>query len=143
LNRLDGHTIDAVFEVKKEIPAMHAMQDRVFVIEDVPGPPDGPHVLRLSGPLVLTTLSDFQTKVRADRSHNLILDFTSVPYVDSSGIGALVGVYVRHHRDGSGVSLVGVGERVHAALKLAHVDQFFRFFDSLSDAQAKTPSESG
>jgi hypothetical protein len=34
---------------------------------------------------------------------------------------------------------VGVGERVHAALKLAHVDQFFRFFDSLSDAQAKTP----
>jgi anti-anti-sigma factor len=124
--------------VQKEIPAnMNPMQERSLKIEDVPGSPDGPHILRLSGPLILTTLSDFQSKVRADWSHNLILDFTNVPYLDSAGIGALAWVHVRHHKDSNGVSLVGVGERVHEALKIAHLDQFFRFFDSLSDAQAK------
>jgi len=113
------------------------MQTRSLVIEEVPGPQDGPHILRLSGPLVLTTLAEFQSKVRADRSHNLILDLTDVPYVDSAGIGALVGTYVRHQRDENGISLVAVSERVRAALKVAHVEQFFRFFDSLSEAQAK------
>ena len=116
---------------------MNPMQERSLTIEDVPGPPEGPHILRLNGPLVLTTLSDFQSKVRADRSNNLILDLTGVPYVDSAGIGALVGTYVRHQRDENGVSLVGVCDRVHEALKIAHIEQFFRFFDSLGEAQAK------
>jgi anti-sigma B factor antagonist len=118
-----------------------AVQNRSLTIEDLPGPQNGPHVLRLSGPLILSTLVDFQSKVRADRSHNLILDFTDVSYVDSAGIGALVGAYVRHHRDGNGLSLVGVSDRVQAALKLAHIEQFFHFFNTLSEAQAASASD--
>ena len=113
------------------------MQTRSLVIEEVSEVQKGPHVLRLSGPLILTTLPEFQSKVRADRSNNLILDLTGVPYVDSAGIGALVGTYVRHQRDENGVCLVGVNDRVHEALKIAHIEQFFRFFDSLGEAQAK------
>jgi anti-sigma B factor antagonist len=113
------------------------MQPRSLVIEEVPGLQAGPHILRLSGPLILTTLTEFQTKVRADRSHNLILDFTDVPYIDSAGIGALVGIYVRHQRDENGLSLVGVNDRVRAALEVSHIKQFFRLFDTLEVAQAK------
>jgi anti-sigma B factor antagonist len=113
------------------------VQPRSLVIEEVPGPPAGPHILRLSGPLILTTLTEFQTKVREDRSHDLILDFTDVPYIDSAGIGALVAVYVRHQRDANGLSLVGVNDRVRTALEIARIKQFFRFFDSLEVAQAK------
>jgi anti-sigma B factor antagonist len=113
------------------------MQPRSLVIEEVPGPQAGPHILRLSGPLILTTLTEFQTKVREDRSHNLIFDFTNVPYIDSAGIGALVGIYIRHQRDENGLSLVGVNDRVRTALEIAHIKQFFRFFDSLEVAQAK------
>ena len=116
---------------------MPPMQTRSLVIEEVSEVQKGPHVLRLSGPLILTTLPEFQSKVRADRSNNLILDLTGVPYVDSAGIGALVGTYVRHQRDENGVSLVGICDRVHEALKIAHIEQFFRFFDSLDEAQAK------
>jgi anti-sigma B factor antagonist len=116
---------------------MHPMQPRTLVIEEVSDPQNGPHILRLSGPLILTTLPEFQSRVRVDRSYNLILDLTDVPYVDSAGIGALVGTYVRHQRDENGVSLVGVNDRVHEALKIAHIEQFFRFFDSLGEAQAK------
>ena len=114
------------------------MQPRSLEIEDLAGGENEPHILRLHGPLILSTLFDFQSKVRAGRSHHLILDFTDVPYVDSAGIGALVAAYVRHHRDDHGLSLVGVSERVQAALKLAHIEQFFRFFDSVSQAQASS-----
>lgn len=113
------------------------MEPRSLVIEEVPAPENGPHIFRLNGPLLLTTLTEFQTRVRADRSHNLILDFTDVPYIDSAGIGTLVGIYIRHQRDENGLSLVGVNDRVRTALKISHVDQFFRFFDSLGEAQAK------
>ncbi len=115
---------------------MPAVENRSLVVEDLFNPPEGPHVLRLTGPLVLTTLSEFQARVRTDRSHNLILDFSGVPYMDSTGIGGLVSVYVHHYRDGNGVSLVGVNERVRHVLRLAHVEQFFHFFDNLAQAQA-------
>jgi anti-sigma B factor antagonist len=113
------------------------MQSRSFTISEVPGPQNGPHIFRLSGPLILTTLAEFQPKVMADQSHNLILDFTDVPYVDSAGIGALVRLYVRHQRDENGLSLVGVNDRVRTVLEIAHIEQFFRFFDTLEVAQAK------
>jgi anti-sigma B factor antagonist len=115
---------------------MLRVENRSLLIEDLPGSPDGPHVLRLTGPIVLNTLSEFQDKVRRDRSHHLILDFTNVSYVDSTGIGALVSLYVRHHRDGWGVSLVGASDRVLTVLRLARVEPFFRFFNSLAEAQA-------
>jgi len=81
---------------------------------------------------------EFQAMVRADTSRSLIIDFTKVPYVDSAGIGALVGAYVTRQHGGRGLGLVGVGERVHNALKVTRVEQFFRFFDSIGAAEEAT-----
>lgn len=81
----------------------------------------------------MTTLFEFQSKVRTDKSRNLILDLT-VPYVDSAGIGAVVGAYVTHHK--KGLFLVGVSDRLRAAFETPHVDQFFRFFNSLDEIQS-------
>jgi hypothetical protein len=39
--------------------------------------PGLPPVMRLSGPVVLSTLSEFQSKVFSDHSHNLILDISN------------------------------------------------------------------
>ena len=83
----------------------------------------------------MRTMFDFQATVRADTSHSLIIDFTNVPYVDSAGIGALVGAYVTRQHDGRNLALVGVSERIHNALKVTRVEQFFRFFDSISAAE--------
>jgi anti-sigma B factor antagonist len=108
-----------------------------LLIEDLVNLPDGPRILRLTGPLTLTTVPEFQSRVHSDRPHNLILDFTHVPYVDSIGMGTLVDVNVRHRRDGNSVALVGASDRVRSVLKLARVDRFFQFFNSLAEAQAK------
>jgi anti-sigma B factor antagonist len=116
------------------------MPQEPLVIEDIVGPKDGQRILRLTGPLVLTTLFDFQSKVRSDTSKTLIIDFTKVPYVDSAGIGALVGAYVTHQKDGRRLLLVGVSERIHNTLNITHVEQFFRFFDSLPAAEQAAAS---
>jgi len=55
--------------------------------------------------------------------------------VDSAGIGALVGAYVNHNKDGRSLALVAVNERVRNALGVTRVEQFFRFFNSIPDAQ--------
>jgi len=107
-------------------------------IEDRPGAQPGQRVLRLDGPLVMTTMFQFQSTVRADTSRTLIIDFTNVPYVDSAGIGALVGAYVTRQNGGRTLALVGVSERIHNALKVTRVEQFFRFFDSVSAAEDAT-----
>jgi len=104
-------------------------------IEDQPGTQTGRRILRLHGALVLTTMFEFQATVRADQSRSLIIDFTNVPYVDSAGIGALVGAHVTRQHAGRSLALVGVSERIHNALNVTRVEQFFRFFDSVDAAE--------
>ncbi|MGD0271893.1 MAG: STAS domain-containing protein [Candidatus Sulfotelmatobacter sp.] len=111
------------------------MPQETLRIDDQPGSQPGQRVLRLNGTLVMPTVFGFQSMVRADTSRSLIIDFTNVPYVDSAGIGALVGAYVTRQNSGRSLALVGVSERIHSALKVTHVEQFFRFFDSVSAAE--------
>src|SRR5260370_40142659 len=94
------------------------MPEQPLHIEDLPGSRDGIRVLRLSGPLTLANLFGFQSKVRADNSRALILDFTDVPLADSAGIGALVGAYVTRQKDGRSLGLVGVKQRIQPCLVL-------------------------
>jgi len=114
------------------------MAQEALRIEDQPGTQAEQRIVRLHGTLVMTTMFEFQAMVRADKSRSLIIDFTNVPYVDSAGIGALVGAYVTRQHGGRSLALVGVSERVHNALQVTRVEQFFRFFDSVSAAEAAT-----
>jgi anti-sigma B factor antagonist len=111
------------------------MPQESLQIDDQPGTQPGQRVLRLEGALVMTTIFGFQAIVRADSSRVLIIDFAKVPYVDSAGIGALVGAYVTRQKGGRTLALVSVSDRIHNALKVTRVDQFFRFFDSVSAAE--------
>jgi anti-sigma B factor antagonist len=114
------------------------MPHESLTIQDRPGSRAGQRILVLHGTLVLTTMFEFQALVRADDSRSLIIDFTDVPYVDSAGIGALVGAYVTRQHSGRALALVGVSKRVHDALMVTHVEQFFRFFDSVSAAEQES-----
>ena len=109
-------------------------------IEDLGESPVGQRVLRLNGPILITNFFEFQALVRADKSRTLILDLTGVPYIDSAGIGALVGTYVNHQKDGRGLALAGVTQRVHDAMKVTRVEQFFQFCDKLETAQSAPPT---
>jgi len=111
------------------------MTDQPLLIEEAKGSGDGVSVFRLSGPLTLPNVFGFQSKVRADQSRALVLDFAAVPLADSAGIGALVGAYVSRQKDGRTLALVGVNQRIHQALEVTRVENFFQFFDSVQDAE--------
>ena len=106
-----------------------------LTIEDLDGSRPGQRVLRLKGPVVLSTLFHFQSTLRAKDAPALIIDFTGVPYIDSAGIGALVSAYVTHNKDGRSLALVGVNDRVRNALIVTRVESFFRFFPTPAEAE--------
>lgn len=111
------------------------MPQEPLQIEDVSGTSAGERVLRLNGPVLLSNFFAFQSMVRGSTSPTLILDLTQVPYIDSAGIGALVGAYVNHQKDGRRLALVGVTQRVRNTMQVTHVEQFFQFYDTLAAAE--------
>jgi anti-sigma B factor antagonist len=111
------------------------MPEQPLQIEEIAGSREGIRILRLCGPLTLLNLFGFQAKLRADTSRALILDFTEVPLADSAGIGALVGAYVTRQRDGRSLGLVGVNQRIHGALEVTRVQNFFRFYGTVDEAE--------
>jgi anti-sigma B factor antagonist len=111
------------------------MPDQPLHIEELPGSREGIHILRLSGPLTLQNVFGFQSKVRADKSRALIIDFTNVPLADSAGIGALVGAYVSRQKDGRRLGLVAVNQRIHHALEVTRVENFFHFYNTVAEAE--------
>ena len=111
------------------------MPDAPLQLEDLPGSREGIRIFRLTGPLTLPNVFGFQSKVRGDQSNGLILDFTTVPLIDSAGIGAVVGAYVSRQRDGRSLGLVGVNDRIHQAFEVTRVESFFRFFATVADAE--------
>jgi anti-sigma B factor antagonist len=106
------------------------MRDEPLQIEDL-GVQNQKRTLKLSGPLTIVTLYEFQNLVRSNSGTDLVLDFTSVPYIDSAGVGALVGAYVRHQKEGHSVTLAGASERVRNTLKITQVENFFQYSDSV------------
>lgn len=117
---------------------MPFMSDKSLQIEELTGSRPGIRVLRLTGPILLTNLFDLQSKIRAETAPALILDFAGVPLVDSAGIGVMVGAYVSRQKDGRSLGLVGVNQRISQALEITQVHKFFRFFNSVEDAERAT-----
>jgi anti-sigma B factor antagonist len=111
------------------------MPSEPLQIEDIQGATGGQRVLILNGPVTISNFFEFQGLVRGNTSRHLILDLTGVPYIDSAGIGALVGAYVNHQKDGRSLALVGVTQRVRDALAVTRVEQFFRFYENQKAAE--------
>jgi anti-sigma B factor antagonist len=94
----------------------------------------GGGVLRLIGPLTTNNLADFQNAVRREQVPTIILDLSHVPYIDSAGLGSLVGAYVSGLKSGRRIILTGVNERILNLLEITRMDKLFLIFPSLTDA---------
>ena len=105
-----------------------------LTITESQGPQPDQQILTLSGPVVLSTIFPFQNAVRAQQGRMLVIDFTKVPYMDSAGVGALVGAHVNRNKDGRGLVLVGVSRRVRDLLHVTHVEDLFRFAATVDEA---------
>jgi len=100
------------------------------------GAREGQKILSLKGPLTIQTTFDFQEAARAETSPTLIIDLSEVPFVDSAGLGALVGAVVSVQKANREVAFVGVNSRVKALMDMTKVSSLFRMYPTVQDAQA-------
>lgn len=84
----------------------------------------------------IQTIFDFQTAMRAETSTALIVDFSGVTFIDSAGLGALVGVYVAAQKANRKIAFAAMNTQVRALVEMSHVDKFFRTFLTIQDAEA-------
>jgi anti-sigma B factor antagonist len=65
------------------------------------------------------------------------MDLTSVPYMDSAGLGVVMNYFVSAQDNGRKLLLVGVNDRVRALLEMTKVDSVLRMCDSVDAAQSQ------
>lgn len=111
------------------------MEWEPFKVESCAGMRTGQRILRVSGPLSLKTERGFLEQVRAETAPVVILDLSSVPYVDSRGVAALVQVHMTFRREERRLALVGLGERVQYVLEITQVRGLFTVFATLTEAE--------
>jgi anti-sigma B factor antagonist len=95
----------------------------------------GQRVLALTGVLTLSTLFSFQDFAHADKSETLIADMSGVPYIDSAGLGSLIGAYVSREREARKLVLAGVNDRVKMVMTVTGVEQLFQIYATVPEAE--------
>ncbi|WP_309069505.1 STAS domain-containing protein [Microbacterium sp.] len=98
---------------------------------------DGYTVLALQGKLNLVAASPLKARidelVREGRSRSIV-DLAGVGFVDSSGLGALIGGLKAARQAGGDVRIAGPGEQVRAVLRLTNLDRILSPFDTVEEA---------
>jgi anti-sigma B factor antagonist len=116
-----------------------------FHIDRLPGQVVGAIVFRFSGPFTARDMysalspaalkdlfeSDPETR---HPSTKVIFDLTEVPYIDSCGLGLIVGQFVRSQNKGAQFIAAGVGPRVLELLKMTKVDSLFPITGTVEEA---------
>jgi len=89
-------------------------------------------IVRLSGELDLVVAKEFREcvdKVLMDRPvRNLILDLSQVSFIDSSGLGALLGRYKLVQQKGGKMSIFGATPSVYRILELSGIMRIIPIF---------------
>jgi anti-sigma B factor antagonist len=91
-------------------------------------------VLSFRGPLTMDNVPPFLNAVRREDAPTVILDFSGVPYLDSSGLGSLVSACTSCVKAGRRIALAGVNQRVRKVFEITKVEQVLLLFPTLDDA---------
>lgn len=135
-NRSTIHPI--VINTGQGTDILATMLDRELTYTTSDGAKQGTTIVTLDGPFTLANMFNLQSDLRAMKPECLIIDLTSVPYMDSAGLGVIMNSYVAAQGSGRKFFLVGVNDRVRALLEMTKVDAVLKTFDSIEAAQALT-----
>ena len=80
-------------------------------------------------------LRDF-LKQTLTETRRMVLNLSGVTYIDSGGLGTLVGVYSSARAAGAEIKLTGLGPRLHDVLQITKLATVFQVFDSEEEALA-------
>jgi anti-anti-sigma factor len=112
------------------------MRDEPLTYSFSQGQSDGTMVLKLVGPLTISTMFGFQDEFRSAKPEVMILDLSETPYMDSAGLGLIMNYYVAAQDHGRKLLLAGVNDRVKALLEMTKVQGVLTSFPSVESAEA-------
>jgi len=100
---------------------------------------DGVTVVNCQGRVVFgeesSHLRDYLKQILAS-SRKLILNLSGVSYIDSGGLGTLVGVYSSARAAGADIKLTGLGQRLRDVLQITKLVTVFEVYDNEQQAIA-------
>lgn len=96
----------------------------------------GQTILSLRGPLTVHTAFKLQDALHSEPSPVVIVDFAGVPFIDSAGLGALVGVHVAARKAGRKIAFAAMSDQARALIEMMHIDQLIHPYDTIQDAEA-------
>ena len=89
---------------------------------------NGVLVVHVEGQLVITNRAELKDLVQerlAAGDRRFVIDFTQTPYIDSSGLGALVTIAKRIREEGGDVRLAGLNDDLRQLFELTKLDTLF------------------
>jgi anti-sigma B factor antagonist len=100
---------------------------------------DGVTVVSCQGRIMFgdeaSALRDFLKQVLTE-TKRMVLNLSGVTYIDSGGLGTLVGFYSSARAAGADIKLTGLGQRLHDVLQITKLATVFEVFDSEQKALA-------
>ncbi len=98
-------------------------------------------ILDVEGPLVVgrggaDLLADKVRSLLQQGRKQLIINLAGVPYMDSTGLGAMVHAYATSTRQGGAVKLLNSTKKLHDLLIITKLSTVFESFDSEEAAVA-------
>lgn len=101
---------------------------------------DGGTLLKLEGVIRLGESAQFLTqtldRVLEEDSGNVWLDFSRINYIDSTGIGEMVGYLGRFQERQRKLILINPSDRIRKLLEVAQLTELFPLYDTLEAALA-------
>ncbi|MCY3634732.1 MAG: STAS domain-containing protein [bacterium] len=94
-------------------------------------------VLTVTGEIDMATAPRFRQRLLAVISagvQNVVIDLSGVDFIDSTGLGVLMGAAKRVRSTGGDIRLVMSGSRLAELIELTRLDRVLDVFDSISAA---------
>jgi len=108
-------------------------------LEKRPGSTDALAIYQLKGKLSLETVNEFIQTLRPEPAHHLILDLSGVTFLDSSGVGALVSLFVNRRNHSKTFALAALAPQSAAVVTVAGLQNLLPIYKTVEEAMEKKP----
>ncbi len=98
---------------------------------------EGAAVLRVQGRLTMAAAGELKAAVDREVAEGrtlVVVDLAETAFLDSSGLGALVGGLRTARAAGGDLRIAGVGQQVRTVLELTTMDRVLRPYPTVEDA---------
>ena len=95
---------------------------------------DGTHVIELTGTVNRAAKEAMEAAYEGTRSGRVLLDFSNVDYINSTGIAVIVGLLAMARAEGRDVGAFGLTDHYREVFQITRLADFMTIYDDKSAA---------